>query len=171
MNYIMFIQNGENIGHAEFEEEKKAQDAMKAMVAAHVGVSPEMLEGMMNESGDGPFFYVHPNHAYVDAQGEAGILAIRIEEVSDPLIAYAELSIEKTGAILTLIDQFYTALEACRMRQDEMEMEPMAVMPLIGQLKGSYEALLAVDFKLDEDTEKEYQKFCAALDFCLGFEE
>lgn len=171
MNYIMFIQKGESIGHAEFEDYKKAYDAMKAMVASHVGVGIEMLDGMMNESGDGPFFYVHHDHAYADAQGEVGILAVRIEEVEDPLMAYASLSMEKTGVILKLIDQFYTALENCRMRQEEFEMEPMAVLPLIGQMKGSYEALQAVDFHLDEETEKEYQKYCAALDFCLGFDQ
>lgn len=170
MNYIMFIQNGENIGYTGFDDYEKAHHAMKGMVAAQVGVTAEMLDGMMNESGDGPFFYVHLNHAYVEGQGETGSLAIRIEEVEEPLTAYAELSVQKTGVILTLIDQFCAALENCRMHQDELEMEPMSVLPLIGQMKGSYEALQAVDFKLDEETEKEYQKFCAALDFCMGFE-
>lgn len=168
MSYIMFIQNGGSIGHTEFEEYAQAYSTMKAMVADHIGVSSEMLDNMMDESGDGPFFYVHRTHAYVDAQGADGILAIRLEEVVQPLAAYAELSMEKTGVTLTLIDQFYTALDACKSKQEDMEMDPMGVLPLIGQLKGSYKALQAIGFTLDEETEHEYQKFCEALHFYLG---
>lgn len=168
MSYIMFIQNGGNIGHTEFEEYAQAYSAMKAMVSDHIGISSDMLDNMMDESGDGPFFYVHRTHAYVDSQGAVGILAIRLEEVSQPLAAYAELSMEKTGVTLTLIDQFYNALDACKSKQEDMEMDPMGVLPLIGQLKGSYDALCAIDFKLDEETENEYQKFCEVLHFCLG---
>lgn len=171
MEYVMYIQNGGNLGHAEFEDHEKAYEAMKILVARQIGVSTDMLGGMMDASGDGPFFHIHRDDASVEAQGEAGSLSIRIEEVAEPILSYAELNIEKTYICLTLMDQFYTILDECKERQADLEMEPMAVLTKIGSLKGVYEALKAVDIDLDEETEEEYQKFCGILKFYLGGEE
>ncbi len=171
MDYVMYIQNGGNLGHAEFEEYEKAYEAMKVMVARHIGVAANMLDSMMNTNGDGPFFYVHREDAYVESNGGAGSLSIRIEAVEQPILAYAELNIEKTYICLTLLDQFYTALDACKAKMGDLEMEPTEVLTLIAKMKGIYECLKAVDIDLDEATEKEYQKFATTLKFYLGEEE
>lgn len=171
MSYVMYIQNGTNLGHAEFDEHEQAYDAMKLLVARHIGVAANMLDGMMDVSGDGPFFYVHRDDAFVESNGGAGSLAIRIEEVEEPLLAYAELNIEKTYICLTLMDQFYTVLDECQAKLPELEMEPTEVLTLIGKLKGMYECLKAVEIDLDEETEKEYQKLDNTLKFYLGTEE
>lgn len=171
MNYVMYIQNAGNLGHAEFDEHEKAYDAMKLLVARHIGVASNMLDGMMDVSGDGPFFYVHRNDAYVDSNGGAGSLSIRIEEVAEPILAYAELNIEKTYFCLTLLDQFYTVLDACQAKLGDLEMEPTEVLTMIGKLKGVYECLKAVEIDLDEETEKEYRKLDQTLKFYLGTEE
>lgn len=168
MNYVMYIQNAGNLGHAEFDDHNKAYDAMKLLVARHIGVAANMLDGMMNASGDGPFFYLHRDDAYVDSNGGAGSLSIRIEAVEEPILAYAELNIEKTYICLTLMDQFYTVLDACHEKIGDLEMEPTEVLTLIGKLTGIYECLKAVDIELDEETEKEYQKLCNTLNFYLG---
>ena len=171
MNYVMYIQNAGNLGHAEFEEHEKAYDAMKLLVARHIGVAANMLDGMMDVSGDGPFFYVHRDDAFVESNGGAGSLSIRIEAVEEPIHAYAELNIEKTYICLTLMDQFYTVLDACQAKLGDLEMEPTEVLTMIGKLTGVYECLKAVDIDLDEETEKEYQKLCKTLNFYLGNEE
>ena len=126
---------------------------------------------MMDTNGNGPFFYVHREDAYVDSNGGAGSLSIRIEVVDEPILAYAELNIEKTYLCLTLMDQFYTALDACQAKLSELEMEPTAVLTQIGKLQGIYECLKAVDINLDDETEKEYQKLENTLKFYLGTEE
>ncbi|MBQ2022669.1 MAG: hypothetical protein II213_03025, partial [Lachnospiraceae bacterium] len=82
-----------------------------------------MLGSMMDSNGEGPFFYVHRDSAFVDSSSGAGSLSIRIEEVHDPIHAYAELNIEKTYICLTLMDQFDTALAACHAKIGELEME------------------------------------------------
>lgn len=171
MNYVMYIQNSGNLGHAEFDEYEKAYDAMKLLVARHIGVATNMLDTMMDTNGNGPFFYVHREDAYVDSNGGAGSLSIRIEVVDEPILAYAELNIEKTYLCLTLMDQFYTALDACQAKLSELEMEPTAVLTQIGKLQGIYECLKAVDINLDDETEKEYQKLDNTLKFYLGTEE
>lgn len=171
MDYVMYIQNSGNLGHAEFEDQEKAYEAMKIMVARHIGVATSMLGSMMDASGNGPFFYVHRDEAYVESNGGAGSLSIRIEEVAEPILAYAELNIEKTYICLTLMDQFYTALDACKEKLGDLEMEPTEVLTLIGKLKGVYECLKAVDIDLDEETEKEYEKLDNTLKFYLGVEE
>lgn len=171
MDYVMYIQDGGNLGHAEFDDFEKAYEAMKVMAARHVGVAKEMLDGMMDSNGDGPFFYIHRDSAFVESNGGAGSLSIRIEEVPDPIHAYAELNIEKTYICLTLMDQFDTALAACQEKLGDLEMEPTEVLTLIGSLKGIYECLKAVDIELDEDAEKEYQKFNNTLKYYLGIEE
>ena len=48
MDYVMYIQNGESLGHAEFEDYEKAYEAMKIMTARHIGVATDMLGSMMN---------------------------------------------------------------------------------------------------------------------------
>ena len=171
MDYVMYIQNGGNLGHAEFEDHDQAYNAMKLLVARHIGVAANMLDGMMDASGDGPFFYLHRDDAFVESNGGAGSLSIRIEEVEAPILAYAELNIEKTYICLTLMDQFYTALDECKEKLADLEMEPTEVLTLIGKLKGIYECLKAVEIDLDEETEKEYQKFDNTLKFYLGTEE
>ena len=167
----MYIQNGGNLGHAEFDDYEKAYEAMKVMTARHIGVATDMLGNMMDANGEGPFFYVHRDSAFVDSNSGAGSLSIRIEEVHNPIHAYAELNIEKTYLCLTLMDQFYTALDACQAKLGELEMEPTAVLTQIGKLQGIYECLKAVDINLDDETEKEYQKLENTLKFYLGMEE
>ena len=171
MDYVMYIQSGENLGHAEFDDYEKAYEAMKLMTARHIGISTDMLGNMMDANGEGPFFYVHRDSAFVDSNSGAGSLSIRIEEVHNPIHAYAELNIEKTYICLTLMDQFDTALAACQAKIGELEMEPTEVLTLIGSLKGIHDCLNAVDIELDEETEKEYQKLYNTLKFYLGVEE
>lgn len=172
MDYAMYIQSGGNLGHAEFDDYEKAYEAMKTMVARHVGANgTEMLEGMMDASGNGPFFYVYRDQAFVEAQGGMDGLSIRIEEVEEPIHAYAELKIEKTCICLKLMDQFYSVLELCKSKQADLDMEPVEVLTLIGSLKGIYDSLKAIDIELDEETEKEYRKFYDILKFHLGYEE
>ena len=170
MDYVMYIQNGESLGHAEFEDYEKAYEAMKIMTARHIGVATDMLGSMMDSNGEGPFFYVHRDSAFVDSSNGGGSLSIRIEEVHDPIHAYAELNIEKTYICLTLMDQFDTALAACNAKIGELEMDPTAVLTLIGSLKGIHDCLEAVDIELDEETEKAYQKIYSTLKFYLGEE-
>ena len=43
MDYVMYIQNGESLGHTEFEDYEKAYEAMKIMTARHIGVATNML--------------------------------------------------------------------------------------------------------------------------------
>ncbi len=171
MNYVMYIQNSGNLGHAEFDEYEKAYDAMKLLVARHIGVASNMLDSMMDTNGNGPFFYVHREDAFVDSNGGAGSLMIRIETVDEPIHAYAELNIEKTYFCLTLMDQFYTVLDECQAKLGELEMEPTEVLTQIGKLTGIYECLKAVDIEIDEETEKEYRKLENTLKFYLGTEE
>ena len=171
MDYVMYIQNGGNLGHAEFDDYEKAYEAMKVMTARHIGVATDMLGSMMDSNGEGPFFYVHRDSAFVDSSSGAGSLSIRIEEVHDPIHAYAELNIEKTYICLTLMDQFDTALAACQAKIGELEMEPTEVLTLIGSLKGIHDCLESVEIELDEETEKEYQKLYNTLKFYLGTEE
>ncbi len=171
MNFVMYIQNAGNLGHAEFDEYEKAYDAMKLLVARHIGVATNMLDTMMDTNGNGPFFYLHREDAYVESNGGAGSLAIRIETVDEPILAYAELNIEKTYICLTLMDQFYTALDACQAKVAEIEMEPTEALTQISKLTGIYECLKAVDIDLDEETEKEYQKLNQTLKFYMGTEE
>ena len=171
MDYVMYIQSGENLGHAEFDDYEKAYEAMKLMTARHIGISTDMLGNMMDANGEGPFFYVHRDSAFVDSNSGTGSLSIRIEEVHNPIHAYAELNIEKTYICLTLMDQFDTALAACQAKIGELEMEPTEVLTLIGSLKGIHDCLNAVDIELDEETEKEYQKLYNTLKFYLGAEE
>ncbi len=171
MDYVMYIQNGESLGHAEFDDYEKAYEAMKIMTARHIGMSTDMLGNMIDSNGNGPFFYVHRDSAFVESNSGAGSLSIRIEEVPDPIHAYAELNIEKTYICLTLMDQFDTALAACHAKIGDLEMEPTEVLTLIGSLKGIHDCLEAVDIELDEETEKEYQKLYSTLKFYLGVEE
>ena len=171
MNYVMYIQNGENLGHAEFDDYQPAYDAMKVLVARHIGVATDMLGSMMDACGNGPFFYIHRDEAHVESNGGAGSLSIRIEEVEEPVLAYAELNIEKTYICLTLMDQFYTVLDECQAKLEDLEMEPTGVLTKIGKLTGIYECLKAVDIGLNEETEKEYEKLCNTLKFYLGTEE
>lgn len=171
MDYVMYIQNGGNLGHAEFDNYEDAYQAMRVLVARQIGVASDMLGSMMDVSGNGPFFYIHRDDAYVEMQGGQGSLAIRIEEVAEPILAYAELNIEKTYICLTLMDQFYTALDLCKEKMADIEMEPMAALTQIGVMKGMYECLKAVDIDLDEETENEYKKYCNTLNFYLGQED
>lgn len=171
MDYVMYIQCGGNLGHAEFEEYEKAYEAMKVMVARQIGVGTDMLDGMMDASGDGPFFYIHRDQAYVDAQEGMDGLVIRIEEVEEPILAYAALNIEKTCICLKLMDQFYSVLESCKAKLEDLEMEPVVVLTLIGSLKGVYDSLKAIDIELDEETENEYQKLYGILKYHLGYDE
>ncbi len=170
MEYVMYIQNGANLGHAEFEDSEKAYEAMKMMTARQIGVAPHMLDGMMDASGDGPFFYVHRDQSYVAANGDTPSLSIRIEEVAEPILAYAELNLEKTYMCLTLMDQFYTTLELCKEKQSELEMEPTGVLTMIGTLKGIYGCLKAIDIDLDEEAEHDYQKMINIMKYYLGEE-
>lgn len=171
MDYVMYIQNSGNLGHAEFTDYQEAYDAMKVLVARHIGVATDMLGSMMDACGDGPFFYIHRDEAHVESNGGAGSLSIRIEEVEEPVLAYAGLNVEKTYICLTLMDQFYTVLDECQAKLGDLEMDPTAVLTQIGKLTGVYECLKAVEIDLDEDTEKEYEKLCNTLKFYLGTEE
>ena len=172
MNYVMYIQNGGNLGHAEFEEYAQAYSAMKMLAARHAGMTNAlMLDQMMDENGNGPFFCVHRDYAYVDAQGEMGSLAIRIEEVENPLHAFAELQIEKTGICLKLMDQFYTVMDECLEKLPEIEMEPVEVLTKIASLAGIYDSMKTIDIALDEEAEKTYQKLSRILKYHVGGEE
>lgn len=171
MDYVMYIQNGGNLGHAEFDDYEKAYEAMKIMTARHIGIGTDMLDNMIDSNGDGPFFYVRRESAFVESNGTSGSLSIRIEEVPNPIHAYAELNIEKTYICLTLMDQFDTVMTACLERLDELEMEPTGVLTMIGSLKGIYDCLKAVDIDLDEAAEEAYQKLLKTMNFYLGTEE
>jgi hypothetical protein len=72
----MYIQNGGNLGHAEFDDYEKAYEAMKVMTARHIGVATDMLGSMMDSNGEGPFFYVHRDSAFVDSSSGAGSLSM-----------------------------------------------------------------------------------------------
>ena len=167
MDYVMYIQNGGNLGHAEFDDYEKAYEAMKVMTARHIGVATDMLGSMMDANGEGPFFYVHRDSAFVDSSSGAGSLSIRIEEVHDPIHAYAELNIEKTYICLTLMDQFDTALAACHAKIGELEMEPTEVLTLIGSLKGIHDCLEAVEIELDEETFSECEDIQDMIDYVM----
>ncbi len=170
MHYVMYIQNGSNLGHAEFDDINDAYEAMKVLVARQIGVSSAQLESMMDVSGDGPFFHLHRTEAFVASNGDTPGLSINVEPVEEPLLAYAALNVEKTYICVNLMEQFYTLLDECHAKLPDLEMEPTGVLVAIGRLQGAYECLKSVDIDLDEETEAEYEKLQNTLKYYMGEE-
>ena len=102
MNYVMYIQNSGNLGHAEFDEYEKAYDAMKLLVARHIGVATNMLDTMMDTNGNGPLFYVHREDAYVDSNGGAGSL---FDGMLDGMFDFAPDAVDEEDEIVEEDDE------------------------------------------------------------------